>query len=150
MGAKRTDYAAGRVLLRPTHHNHKHMIRQRPLQRFGFVPRRVLQTSHSFWGRFSALSNSNLFRYGVFSIKGKKARMKKNKAPDTQNVGSSSRPQMQASNPKMLNPGDEAAPGTPGAGEDVCPECQGKGRIDGSSCPNCGGSGTIIRGVGGG
>lgn len=50
----------------------------------------------------------------------------------------------------MLNPGDEAPRGTPGTGEDVCPQCNGRGRIDGASCPNCGGSGTIVRGIGGG
>ncbi|WP_439400282.1 hypothetical protein ACRQ5Q_42765 (plasmid) [Bradyrhizobium sp. PMVTL-01] len=72
----------------------------------------------------------------------------KNKA-NPQNAGSTSRTQMQASNPRMLNPGDEAAPGTTGTGEDVCPDCNGKGRINGSPCPNCGGSGTITRAVGG-
>ncbi|WP_035722876.1 hypothetical protein [Bradyrhizobium sp. ARR65] len=50
---------------------------------------------------------------------------------------------------QSLNPGDEAAPGTPGTGEDICPQCQGSGRIDGAACPNCGGRGTIIRGIGG-
>ena len=49
----------------------------------------------------------------------------------------------------MLNPGDEAAPGTPGTGDDICPECHGKGRIGGAPCPNCGGSGTITRAIGG-
>lgn len=50
-----------------------------------------------------------------------------------------------------LNPGDEAAPGTPGAGEDVCPVCQGSGKgTDGTPCANCGGSGTIQEGIGGG
>lgn len=49
---------------------------------------------------------------------------------------------------QRLNPGDEAPPGTPGTGEDICPQCHGSGRIDGSPCPNCGG-GTIIRGIGG-
>lgn len=44
-----------------------------------------------------------------------------------------------------LNPGDEAAPGTPGTGEDICPLC----RIMRSRCPNCGGTGKIIRGIGG-
>ncbi|WP_027516110.1 hypothetical protein [Bradyrhizobium sp. WSM1417] len=48
-----------------------------------------------------------------------------------------------------LNPGDEAAPGTTGTGEDVCPDCHGKGRIDGAPCATCGGSGTVIRAVGG-
>ena len=71
------------------------------------------------------------------------------KPANSQNAGSSSWTQMGAADPKMLNPGDEAVPGTPGTGEDVCPECHGKGRIDGSACPNCGGSGTIIRAIGG-
>ncbi|AMA56200.1 MULTISPECIES: hypothetical protein [unclassified Bradyrhizobium] len=49
----------------------------------------------------------------------------------------------------MLNPGDEAAPGTTGTGEDVCPDCHGKGRVDGAPCATCGGSGTVTRAVGG-
>ncbi|MET0530781.1 MAG: hypothetical protein ABW003_21000 [Microvirga sp.] len=47
------------------------------------------------------------------------------------------------------NPGDQAKPGTPGTGENVCPECKGAGRIGMASCPNCGGTGKIIEGVGG-
>jgi hypothetical protein len=47
------------------------------------------------------------------------------------------------------NPGDEAAPGTPGTAEDICPQCNGSGRIHGARCPNCGGRGTIVRGIGG-
>jgi DnaJ-class molecular chaperone len=50
----------------------------------------------------------------------------------------------------QLNPGDDAAPGTPGTGEDVCPKCQGSGRGDNSDCPNCGGTGVVIKGVAGG
>ncbi|WP_159347618.1 hypothetical protein [Roseomonas harenae] len=49
-----------------------------------------------------------------------------------------------------LNPGDDAAPGTPGTGEDVCPQCQGKGRLGTSDCPTCGGTGIVIKGVAGG
>lgn len=48
-----------------------------------------------------------------------------------------------------LNPGDEAPPGTIGTGEDVCPNCHGKGRIDGALCVTCGGSGTVVRAIGG-
>jgi DnaJ-class molecular chaperone len=55
---------------------------------------------------------------------------------------------VQASDAK-LNPGDEAARGTPGTGEDICPQCNGRGRIDGAPCPNCDGRGTIVRGIGG-
>ena len=36
---------------------------------------------------------------------------------------------MSGSNPNDLNLGDEAAPGTPGMGEDICPECNGIGKI---------------------
>jgi len=46
-------------------------------------------------------------------------------------------------------PGDEAAAGTPGTGEDVCPQCHGSGKLDGRSCPNCNGSGRIIKAIGG-
>jgi hypothetical protein len=48
-----------------------------------------------------------------------------------------------------LNPGDEAAPGTPGTGENLCPQCSGSGRADGAECPTCGGSGKVIDGIGG-
>jgi DnaJ-class molecular chaperone len=50
-----------------------------------------------------------------------------------------------------LNPGDEAAPGTPGSGENLCRRCNGKGRTqDGAECPECGGTGTVIEGISGG
>lgn len=48
------------------------------------------------------------------------------------------------------NPGDDAAPETPGAGENVCPVCNGSGRAEAQDCPNCGGTGKVIEGVGGG
>jgi hypothetical protein len=49
----------------------------------------------------------------------------------------------------QLNPGDEAAPGTPGTAEDACPACQGSGRVNGQPCARCNGSGRIVRGIGG-
>lgn len=49
-----------------------------------------------------------------------------------------------------LKPGDEAEPGTPGAGDDVCPICDGSGRIGDDPCANCEGTGLIERGIGGG
>lgn len=49
-----------------------------------------------------------------------------------------------------LNPGDDAKPGTPGTGENVCPTCHGSGRVDAKPCQTCGGTGTVIEGVGGG
>ncbi|MFC7739313.1 DUF2934 domain-containing protein [Roseomonas sp. GCM10028921] len=54
------------------------------------------------------------------------------------------------SGPAVLNPGDEAAPGTPGTGDGICPVCQGTGRTGGQACENCGGSGIVIQGVAGG
>ena len=54
----------------------------------------------------------------------------------------------QSSDGKLAS-GDEAMPETPGTGEDVCPQCEGKGRTNGVPCPNCGGRGTVIRGIGG-
>jgi DnaJ-class molecular chaperone len=50
---------------------------------------------------------------------------------------------------QSLNPGDEAAPGTPGTGEDMCPACRGSGRVNDAACPNCGGTGLIVEGIGG-
>lgn len=53
--------------------------------------------------------------------------------------------------PDHLKPGDEAAPGTPGTGEDICPACGGSGKkADGSECPTCEGTGKIVEGIGGG
>lgn len=49
-----------------------------------------------------------------------------------------------------VNPGDEAEPGTPGTGEDVCPACGGTGSKDGQACADCGGSGRVVAGIGGG
>jgi hypothetical protein len=50
----------------------------------------------------------------------------------------------------QINPGDDAPPGTPGTGEDICRDCHGSGRIDGKTCPACGGTGKVTEGVGGG
>lgn len=51
---------------------------------------------------------------------------------------------------KSMNPGDQAPPGTPGTGENVCPVCRGSGRVEGQPCSNCGGSGKVIEELGGG
>ena len=48
------------------------------------------------------------------------------------------------------NPGDDAAPGTPGTGENVCPHCGGNGEHDGKPCEVCGGTGKVIEGLAGG
>lgn len=46
-------------------------------------------------------------------------------------------------------PGDQARPGTPGTGENVCRSCKGTGRVDRRECPTCGGTGYVIEGIGG-
>lgn len=51
--------------------------------------------------------------------------------------------------PPKLNPGDVAPPGTPGTGENTCPECRGSGRTGARECPVCGGTGKITEGLGG-
>jgi len=50
---------------------------------------------------------------------------------------------------KPMNPGDAAPPGTPGTGENLCPECGGTGRCEGRECANCGGTGRVVQAVGG-
>jgi hypothetical protein len=40
-----------------------------------------------------------------------------------------------------MSPGDEAPPGEPQGGENLCRECGGSGRVDGGTCATCGGSG---------
>jgi DnaJ-class molecular chaperone len=40
--------------------------------------------------------------------------------------------------------GDDAPPGTPGAGEHICPACQGTGRLGRKRCTTCGGTGRVI------
>ncbi|HMC17188.1 MAG TPA: hypothetical protein VKI18_16245 [Albitalea sp.] len=51
--------------------------------------------------------------------------------------------------PAPMSPGDEAPPGTPGTGEDVCPRCGGSGRLANGPCPECDGTGKVTRGIGG-
>ncbi len=47
-------------------------------------------------------------------------------------------------------PGDDAAPGTAGTGENLCPDCNGSGRLENKPCPTCDGTGKVIEGIGGG
>jgi hypothetical protein len=51
--------------------------------------------------------------------------------------------------PPPLSPGDQAAPGTPGTGENICPKCTGSGSVDGKDCENCSGTGRVIEVIGG-
>ncbi|MBK0393867.1 hypothetical protein [Ramlibacter algicola] len=48
-----------------------------------------------------------------------------------------------------MAPGDEAPPGTPGTGEDLCRACGGTGILNGSACPECEGTGKVTVGIGG-
>jgi RecJ-like exonuclease len=48
-----------------------------------------------------------------------------------------------------MAPGDEAPQGTPGAGENICPTCNGSGKVNGATCETCAGSGVVIEEVGG-
>ncbi len=48
-----------------------------------------------------------------------------------------------------MNPGDQAPPGTPGTGEDICPKCHGSGKLEDKPCENCGGTGYVVEGIGG-
>lgn len=47
-------------------------------------------------------------------------------------------------------PGDDAPPGTPATGDGVCPDCGGTGKVEGSPCMNCDGTGIVTQGIGGG
>ena len=59
-----------------------------------------------------------------------------------------SRPGVGAAEP--MSPGDDAPVGTPGTGENICPQCGGSGRQGSEACPVCDGSGKVNVGVGGG
>ena len=50
---------------------------------------------------------------------------------------------------QAMSPGDEVPPGTPGSGENVCPDCGGTGLRDGNECVTCGGTGVVTEAVGG-
>ncbi|MCI9882336.1 MULTISPECIES: hypothetical protein [Methylobacterium] len=47
-------------------------------------------------------------------------------------------------------PGDEATPGAPGTGENLCRRCHGTGTFEAKPCPDCQGTGKITSGIGGG
>jgi hypothetical protein len=54
-----------------------------------------------------------------------------------------------ASKAAQIKRGDEAPPGTPGTGENICPTCRGSGKVGQKPCPDCGGTGKVIEGIGG-
>lgn len=57
---------------------------------------------------------------------------------------------MKTNDGEHMAAGDEAPEDLEGAGEDLCPECAGSGRIGDEVCPACEGTGKVIRGIGGG
>lgn len=52
-------------------------------------------------------------------------------------------------NARTMAPGDQAPPGTPNTGDNLCPDCGGSGRKAGGACPTCLGKGTVTVGIGG-
>jgi hypothetical protein len=52
----------------------------------------------------------------------------------------------EATEPK---PGDDAPPGTPGTGENVCSACGGSGKIGAAACETCAGTGIVTEAIGG-
>ena len=58
--------------------------------------------------------------------------------------------------PKHHRPEDDPEPGTPGTGENVCPDCKGTGKVldeatgkrSDKTCERCGGMGIIIEAIG--
>lgn len=64
--------------------------------------------------------------------------------------GSAPSPQpVQAPAAPPMSPGDEAPPGTPGTGENLCRRCGGSGQLQGQACPDCSGTGRVTVGIGG-
>lgn len=51
--------------------------------------------------------------------------------------------------PKPMAPGDQAPEGTPGTGENTCPDCGGSGQQGSLTCPTCQGDGVVTVGIGG-
>jgi hypothetical protein len=49
-----------------------------------------------------------------------------------------------------LRPGDDAAAGTPGTAEAICPDCNGTGLFNDTTCENCDGTGKVVQGLAGG
>ena len=62
----------------------------------------------------------------------------------------------QSSNPfRKHTPEDDPSQGTPGTGQDTCPQCEGTGKqVDKSgkptaqACERCDGTGKVIQGIG--
>jgi rubrerythrin len=53
-----------------------------------------------------------------------------------------------AASDATMNPGDDAPPGTPATGENLCRVCGGTGLTENDeACPECGGTGRVITAV---
>ena len=71
--------------------------------------------------------------------------------PSASSTSSSNGTDSPSTLPPSRKPGDDAAAGTVGTGEDICTRCEGTGKLaGGSDCPDCEGSGVVIQGIGGG
>lgn len=51
--------------------------------------------------------------------------------------------------PGAASPGNEAAEGTPGTGDNICRKCGGTGHAAHGPCPSCNGSGMVTAAAGG-
>ena len=70
-------------------------------------------------------------------------------APGRSDQAAANRCEQPSGGQAAMSPGDEAPAGTPGTGEDVCPNCGGSGRAASAACPMCGGTGKVTVGIGG-
>jgi DnaJ-class molecular chaperone len=46
-------------------------------------------------------------------------------------------------------PDDDRLIEVEGAAENLCPQCSGKGEVEGRECPTCGGTGKVVEEIGG-
>lgn len=76
--------------------------------------------------------------------------MASSNSPETSSGGGDSQDAGKPAGTAPLKPGDEAPPGSPGTGENLCRECGGSGRdARGNPCPQCQGTGKVNVGIGG-
>ena len=56
---------------------------------------------------------------------------------------------MKHPDPNNPAPGDDTRPGPAGLGENICPKCDGTGKVDGAPCDYCAGRGIVMEGIAG-
>lgn len=62
--------------------------------------------------------------------------------------GTGERPMITTAGQPQMNPGDQAPPGAPVTGENLCRPCEGTGMLDnGDPCPTCDGTGFVVEAV---